>query len=353
MSTRLAILLCAAGTLVHAQSSSPATAAARTQAELAAAVALPAGMLGQGAWRFEVVPGWAKLPAGVTLGPTHGGVGVDAAGNIYVSSDGPQGILVFDARGNFLRGLAGDLGKVHGFMIRQEGGREFIYAARAGDAEVVKATLDGKVEWKIGVPQESGLYGQPTDATKKPVVFRPTGVTVGPDNRIYIADGYGASVVHIFSPDRKYVRTFGSRGKEDGQFTTCHGISLDTRFGTPRLLIADRENQRLVHHDLEGKFLAVVARDLRRPCSMSILGDHVAVAELQGRVVVLDKAGKIVTTLGDNPDQQQWAKFQTAPELWKDGIFIAPHGVAFDRSGNLFVQDWNFTGRFTKLQRAR
>jgi hypothetical protein len=76
------------------------------------------------------------------------------------------------------------------------------------------------------------------------------------------------------------------------------------------------------------------------------------VAELEGRVVVTDKQGKIVSTLGDNPDQKQWAAFKLEPEHWRDGIFIAPHGLSFDAAGNLFVQDWNFAGRFTKLKRV-
>ena len=140
--------------------------------------------------------------------------------------------------------------------------------------------------------------------------------------------------------------------RSDNQFKTCHGIALDARFGAPRLLICDRENRRLVHTDLEGKWLGVVATGLRRPCAVSIRGDYVAVAELEGRVAIVDKAGQVVAALGDNPDQKQWAQFKLAPEFWRDGIFIAPHGVAFDRAGNLIVQDWNFAGRVTMLRHA-
>ena len=95
----------------------------------------------------------------------------------------------------------------------------------------------------------------------------------------------------------------------------------------------------------------MLATDLRLPCAISIFGEFAAVAELQGRVVITDKTGKIVSTLGDNPDQKQWAAFKLAPEFWQDGIFIAPHGLSFDAAGNLFVQDWNATGRLTKLRR--
>jgi len=333
----------------HAQSASSSVA---TQVALAKSVALPAGPLGQGAWRFDVVPGWAKVPDGISLGPTHGGVAVDKAGNIYVSSDGPNGILVFNASGKFLRALAPELNGIHGFIIRSEGSKEYIYAAHVKGSQAVKLGLDGKVEWTIGVPTESGFYDQPADTKKKPTAYRPTAITVGPDNRIYVADGYGASVIHVYSADRKYLKTIGTRGEGVGQFKTCHGIALDTRYGAPRLLVADRENMRLVHLDMEGNWIGVHATELRRPCAISIMGDVAAVAELQGRVVIVDKSGKVASTLGDNPDQKQWAQFKLEPQFWQDGIFIAPHGVSFDKDGNLFVQDWNFVGRFTKLQRV-
>ena len=314
--------------------------------------ALPSAPLGQGKWRFEVESGWAKLPEGKTLGATHGGIVVDQAGNIYMSSDA-NGIFVFAPDGKMLRTIAPELSNIHGLMIRREGGKEFIYGALNNAAKAVKLGLDGKVEWEIGAPMHTGIYAQPADAKKKGSVnFRPTGIALAPDGRIYVADGYGASVIHMFGADRKYLKTIGTKGEGEGQFRTCHGIALDTRFGTPRLLVADRENKRVVHLDLDGKWLGVVATEIRRPCSFSFFGEHVAVAELQGRVAILDKAGAVVATLGDNPDQNQWAKFNIAPELWKDGIFIAPHGVSFDAKGNLFVQDWNFVGRLTKLRRA-
>jgi hypothetical protein len=316
-----------------------------------AATPVPAGPLGQGNWKFEVVPGWAKLPPGKTLGATHGGAAVDKAGNIYMSSDG-EGIFVFDKSGQLLRTMAPELTNLHGLVLREEGGREFLYGALNKAGKVVKLALDGKVQWEIGKPAQSKAYEQPGDPKKKAANYMPTGIDVGPDGRIYVVDGYGASVMHIFDQDRKYLKTVGTKGEGEGQFRTCHGIVVDKRFSPARLLVADRENRRLVHLDLDGNWLGVVAKDMRRPCSFSISGDHVAVAELEARVAIVDKQGKIVATLGDNPDKTQWAKNKVEPEHWRDGIFTAPHGCVFDKDGNLFVQDWNYAGRFTKLKRV-
>lgn len=313
---------------------------------------LPAAPLGSGNWRFEVQPGWAKLPEGTGYGSTHGGVAVSKTGNIFVSSD-TKGVFVFAPDGTLLRNIAPEQTNLHGLMIREEGGREFIYGACNNGAKAVKLTLDGNLEWEITVPRESGKYAAPEDAKKKGAVnFKPTGIAIGPDGRIYIADGYGASVIHIYSPDRKYLKTIGTRGEGEGQFKVCHGIAIDNRYGKPRLLVADRENHRLVHLDLDGNWIGVLATEMRRPCSFSFSGNYVAVAELEGRVAITDKAGKVVATLGDNPDKKQWAAYKLEPQFWQDGIFIAPHGCAFDKDGNLFVEDWNFTGRLTKLKRV-
>jgi len=367
-SRRLALAFCAFASVAVAH---PDDQPASTVRKVAAAP-IPAGPLGSGAWRFQVETGWAKIPSPATLSPTHGGVVVDRAGLIYVSTDGPSGILVFSPDGNMLRTIAPEFSGIHGLMLRDEGGKQFIYAAHVKGNQVVKLGLDGKLEWKIACPTQSGLYPaleawKPNAKTpnSKPgatvvghdgrtyVVdgYKPTAITVGPDGRIYVADGYGASVIHEYSADRKWTRVIGSKGTGEGQFSTCHGITLDTRYGAPRLLVADRANKRLVHLDLDGKWLGVLTTDLRLPCAISIFGEFAAVAELQGRVVITDKTGKIVSTLGDNPDQKQWAAFKLAPEFWQDGIFIAPHGLSFDSAGNLFVQDWNATGRLTKLRR--
>ena len=76
-------------------------------------------------------------------------------------------------------------------------------------------------------------------------------------------------------------------------------------------------------------------------------------AELRGRVTILDKEGKVVTHLGENDRDELKANFKTKPEDQRLGVFSAPHGLSFDSSGNLFVQDWNTTGRVTKLEKVK
>ena len=300
---------------------------------------------GSGENTYQSVANWCQMPEGrETLGSTHGGVVVDKQGLIYFSMDqGPEGILVYSADGKLVRSFADKFVGMHGLCLNEENGEQFLYAAHLKGAQAVKMKLDGTVVWTIGVPTESGKY-------QKPGQYKPTGIAVGPNGHVYVADGYGQNWVHEFDENQKYVRSFGGKGKEPGQFQTCHGIALDTRGPKPLLLVCDRENRRLQHFDLDGKFVEIVAENLRRPCSVSFLGEKVAVAELEGRVAILDGSNKIVATLGDNPNQKQWANFNVPPQDWQEGIFNAPHGVAFDKDANIYVEDWNKSGRISKME---
>ncbi|HEX8912321.1 MAG TPA: hypothetical protein VF796_08165 [Humisphaera sp.] len=300
---------------------------------------------GTGTNVYQSVPMWQHMPEGrQTVGATHGGIVVDKKGNIYFSMDGgDQGILVYAPDGKLLRGFGGkEYLKCHGLCINEENGEEFIYAAHLGGKQAVKFKLDGTVVWKIPFPKESGKY---QDVKQ----YSPTGIAVAPNGDVYIADGYGQNWIHQYDKDQKYIRSFGGKGKENGQFQTCHGIAIDKRGDKPLLLVCDRENRRLQHFDLDGKFVAVITTDLRRPCSVSFNGKRVAIAELAGRVAIIDETNKVVSALGDNPNEKQRANFNVKPEDMKEGIFTAPHGVSFDADGNLYVMDWNASGRITKM----
>ena len=66
--------------------------------------------------------------------------------------------FVFAADGKLLRTMApdfggkADTGNLHGLMLREEGGKEFLYGALNKAAKVVKLALDGTVVWTIPIP---------------------------------------------------------------------------------------------------------------------------------------------------------------------------------------------------------
>ena len=300
---------------------------------------------GNGAHVFETVPNWGALPDNKNVGPTHGGVAVSKDGHVFVSTEAAHGIVVFKKNGSFVKTMAPDCAAVHSLTIVEENGREFLYGAHLGKQRVVKLDLDGKVVLEIPNANTGEISGGLKGVT---------GVAVGPEGSIYAACGYGSNLIHKFDATGKLVKSAGGRGKpSENKFQTCHGISLDLRQkDRPLLLVCDRENRRLVHLDLELNWVGVHATHLRRPCAVSILGSECAVAELEGRVTILAQSGAPVAFLGDNPNRRQWAKKPVPENELTDGFFTSPHGLSHDADGNLYVQDWNVTGRVTKLKKT-
>ena len=304
--------------------------------------------MGAGTLTFDTVPGWGLGPDGKSqIGSTHGGVAVDKAGQVYTSAH--AGVYVFSPDGKLVRSLLGDAyTDIHDLKIRDEPGGEFLYGARNNAAEGVKFHAQtGEVALKLPFPKESGL-----DLKK----FSPTAIAVGPDGEIFLSDGYASNHVFKFDKSGKYLMHFGVKGNGLAEFNTAHGMVLDTRYSPPRLLICDRNHLpkgRLVHYGLDGSFLGEVATGLGMPTSASIRGDHVSVPDLQGRLVILDKNNTIVSVLGHNADAAKGGSFNVPQKDWVEGIFSGTHGSSWDGEGNLYVQDWNVSGRIMKLVRVK
>src|SRR5437867_9902550 len=129
----------------------------RTATLLPALIALVSTTALAAELKFTITPNFFEQnPGGKQLGPCHGGAVIDKAGNIYVTTDTPRGIVVFSSDGKFLRTVGPT--RVHGLEIRNEAGVEYIYGARPSDHEVVKLKLTGESEWTIEYPKEAGIF---------------------------------------------------------------------------------------------------------------------------------------------------------------------------------------------------
>ena len=304
--------------------------------------------MGCGLMTFDTVPGWGLRPDGQSaLGPTHGSVVIDRAGNVYVSA--AKGVVVFSPEGAVIQSYEGDqYANIHDMKIREEGGAEFIYGARNNNAEGIKFDAhSGVIVLRLGFPEESGL---------KLAQFNPTAVAVAPNGDIFLADGYASNYIFKFDASGKYLMHFGSHGNDLMQFNTAHGMVLDTRYDPPLLLICDRNHEpkgRLLHYDLDGNFVAEVVTGLGMPTSAAVFGDYVSVPDLHGRVVILDKSNTIIAVLGHNADPDKRVNFNVPQEQWIEGVFSGTHGSYWDAEGNLYVQDWNVSGRIMKLVRVK
>lgn len=305
-------------------------------------------LTGNGEWTYEIVPRWGALPAGKAFGGTHGAIAEDNSGNLYVSTQSATGVLVFHPDGQLIKTIATSYPEVHSMVHAEEGGEEYLYATvQKGTPQenwlFIKMKTDGTVVLKINAPAEAGF--------KQPNEWRITAAVSAPDGSIFIANGYGDSRIFRFDKDGSYKASYSEKGTDEGQLNCSHGLAIDTRYDQPMLLVCDRENRRLCHFDLDGKYVRTVTQHLRRPCQVSFHGDHAVVSELEGRVTVLDHDNVPVAFLGDNPQRAQWANYGLDPKTIQPATFSAAHGCYVDRKGSIYISDWNQTGRVTKLAR--
>jgi DNA-binding beta-propeller fold protein YncE len=318
-------------------------------------------VMGTGNHRYEWVSGWVKLPAEMKLGNMHGAVQSDTKGLIYISAEGENAVLVFDQNGKFIRGFGkewktdkpGD--GVHGMQLVRENGREYLYLTHLGRHEFAKITLTGEVIWVKGYPEQSGVYTKADE-------FKPTGIAVAPNGDFYVTDGYGKNYVHRYNAKGEYQNSWGGKSSgpketaEDGKFNTPHAILIDLRGVQPTVLVTDRANSRLQWFSLEGKHLKTLPGTgdlLRLPAVLHQRGTDIVVGDLSGRVSIFDKNNDLVTHLGDNVDPKKRATNKITPDQWLDGQFVSPHGICWDRNGNLYIEEWLQNGRVVKLKRLK
>lgn len=300
---------------------------------------------------YKAVPNWYQLPEGrPQMGNMHGDVAVASNGDVYVSTMDPKAALqVYADDGKFLRLVPDAPPDFHGFVIHKDAGGEFIYGARLGTGDILKLTLEGKEVLRIApsaIPDEFKAVGK----DGKPRVAL-TAMDVAPDGDLYVTDGYSSDYVHHFNKDGKYLKSFGGK-KEPYNFKTLHKIAIDTRFSPPRIIGCDRANGRVVHMSLDGEMLGVIATGMRLPAAVAIQGDLAVIGELKGQVTVLDKEGKVAAKFGtDDEPKDEVGSNKCAPDFWRPGIVTAPHGVAFNAHGDIFVSEYNIYGRVHRFNR--
>jgi hypothetical protein len=315
---------------------------------------------------YVAVPEPYSFPDGrKVIGNMHGDIAIASNGEIYVSVMDPKaGVQVFSPDGKWVRNVPNAPPDFHGFVIHKESGGEFIYGARLGTGDILKLTLDGQTALAIpptAIPDEfkkkapkmrRGADGKEVpnpDAGKASV--RLTAMDVAPSGDLFVSDGYSSDYVHRFDKTGKYLKSFGGRGIAPYNFNTLHKIAIDTRFDPPRVIGVDRANGRVIYLSLDGDWLGEVAKDLLMPAAVAIHGDLAVIGEIKGRITLLDKAGKTVAQLGANDKANEVGTNRTEPDKWRVGFVTAPHGVALDATGNIYVSEYNLFGRIHRFNR--
>lgn len=300
---------------------------------------------------FEMNPRFLTPPPGMaTVGDSHGDIAVSPAGEIYLSvqAGAHPGIQIYSAQGRYLRNLPNAPNDFHGFIIATApDGTPNIFGTRLLGQEILRMTLDGKIALTIPAAAIPDQYKSSQDGKFE---VHLTDVAVAPNGDIYAVDGYGRDFIHHFDKTGRYLNTFGGRG-QPWNFEQCHKIAVDPRFKPARLLCTDRLHDRLIQMDLDGHVLGVFAEGLRWPSALAVFKNELAVAELGGRVSVLDLKGNIVASIGANEHADETKTNEIPPEKWQENLFYAPHGITYDAKGNLLVAEYSKWGRITRLER--
>ena len=298
-----------------------------------------------GTYVYEVDEGWGKLPPGWSF-KEIGAVGVDSEDRVYVFNRGEHPMIVFDREGNFLTSWGeGLFPRAHGITM---GPDDTIYCTDDGDHTVRKCTPDGKVLLTLGTS------GKPAPFYSGLPFNRCTHVAISPTtNDIYVADGYGNTKVHKYSPDGKLLLSWGESGTDPGQFNIVHNICTDK---DGYVYVADRENHRVQVFDGDGRYQTQWV-NMARPCALYIddkadqlcyigeLGAAIPSNEgalgLGPRLSIYNLQGEVLARLGD-------IGLGEAP-----GQFVAPHGIAVDSRGDVYVGEVSWTYMGSKLNPPR
>jgi DNA-binding beta-propeller fold protein YncE len=293
---------------------------------------------------YEAVTGWERLPTGYQH-PDVAAVAVNSKGRVYLFCRSEHPVMIYERDGSFV-GSWGEgvfTMRTHGITI---GPDDSVYCTDDAGHSVRKFTPDGKLLFalgdKAGKPSDSGYDGSnlTTVARGAPPFNRPTNLAVAPNGDLFVSDGYGNARVHRFSSTGELLASWGEPGTGPGQFMLPHGIAVDA---AGNVFVCDRESDRIQVFTAEGRFLREIT-DVQRPTQIVLARGLMYVSELvwrvgqrsfrngpierelPSRVSVLDANGTVLTRIG-------------GLEPCAAGSFCAPHGLAVDSNGDLYVAE--------------
>ena len=184
------------------------------------------------------------MPEGWTFGRVSA-VATDSSGLVYVfhRGDVADPIIVFDADGKYVHSFGRELDLVneHGMRIDRH---DNLWITDNRGHQVMKLTLDGEVLLTLGIKNQAGTTDETFD--------RPADIAFGPNDELYVADGYGNSRVVKFDANGNFVMTWGTPGSAPGEFDLVHSVAVDSQ---GRVYASDRENNRIQIFDENGELL--------------------------------------------------------------------------------------------------
>jgi DNA-binding beta-propeller fold protein YncE len=233
---------------------------------------------------FDAVASPLNLPDDIYLGETVG-VATNSKGDIFVYTrtghptisigtargfpHGGSRLFQFDRTGKFVREIGKD---TYAFMFAQQvrvDPQDNIWIVDQMTNTVLKFDPEGRVAMILGRKPESvpvpargpgagGLATIAPAANELPgagraadLFNRPTDVAFDAAGNIYVADGIGNQRVAKFDKNGVFVKSWGSKGTEPGQFAAARAIAVDAQ---GNVYVADSGNRRIQVFDSNGTF---------------------------------------------------------------------------------------------------
>jgi DNA-binding beta-propeller fold protein YncE len=331
--------------------------------------------LGDEGPNYEWLEDWADVPepAQAQAGWAHHGLAVTRSGEIVAFHPARAEVVIFDRAGHVSSSWPVGLKEGHGITLVEDDGDERLWLAdpgtkmrkapddsyqrdvAPGQGQVVKFGLDGT---------QVVTLARPSHAAYETGFFAPTSVAVnetrhGGNGDVWVADGYGESLVHRYSADGRYLSSLSGEEGPAGRFNCPHAVFIDRRPATPEVWVADRGNARVQVYDTEGHWLRTVGEGFfNSPSAFATDGSNIVVGELFARLAVVDTDDRLVGYLGEDDEAREHPGWPNGlgphehpvrnPHL-HPGHFNSPHGLASDSDGNLYVAEWLIGGRMIKL----
>jgi hypothetical protein len=311
-------------------------------------------------------PGFLKLPADMNFGELIG-IAINSKGHIVViNHPGTYGgplygaastqILEFDPAGRYMReighGVYG-LGYAHSLRFDKY---DNMWIVDKGTNSVMRFNPAGRVTMNLGRREEGPdqhRYIEFARGDKPPTpvdghFHGATDIAFDSDDNMYISDGYFNSRIAKLDKHGYWIKSWGSRGREPGQFNLPHNIATDRQ---NNIYVADRYNRRIQVFNTNGEYLRSIvlnapydktrhpvlgnafanAPDNTEPWGLCITNtptQYIYTADQEpGRIYKLTLDGKIVAMFG-----------RSGHEV---GEFNWVHAIACPSENTVYIADMN------------
>ena len=293
--------------------------------------------LGSGPHTYELAPGWGTLPAGWDLADVAG-VAVDRTDRVFVFNRGDHPMVIFDRDGN-VEGTWGEkfFSHAHGIFLAAD---QSLYCTDDGNHTMTRHAPDGELLMQIGLPGEPAPFhgGLPFN--------RCTHTALSPEGDIYVSDGYGNARVHKFAPDGRCCCRGAAAGWPRGS-STCRTTSSATRTAGSMWRTGRTTGSRSSTAAANSRRAG--ADVVHRPCALYrtpgpdpvfLVGELGPSMDFNRGAPGLGRGSRCSAAAGD-----LITRLETTPAMGTGpGQFIAPHGLATDSRGDIYVAEVSVTG---------